>query len=119
MRAEADQRDDREQRKAQDGADRHAQALIGYARGSIGASTPEGVGGPARARRGEQQERQRQPGGHLDPHARDQCGRATDRRSTRSPIGQQTRVGTGCEHQGGGERQQLEHVVVGAADGQH
>jgi len=93
VRPEADQSEGREQRQAQPGAGRHPHALA------------LAVPVPARP---EHEERQRQPGGHLDPHPRDQRGRAAAK----------TRVGAGCQHQRGGERQQQERVVVSAANGQ-
>jgi hypothetical protein len=90
VRAEADQPERREQRQAQPGGQRHAQALACLVRS-------------------EHQEGQRQPGGDLDPHPRHQRGRRA------AP----TRVGAGRERERGGERQQQQHVVVSAADGQH
>ena len=101
VRAEAEQPDHRDQRQTQRDGGHHAQALAGA--------------GPVPARP-QHQERQREPGGDLDRDPRDQRGRATDRRSTRSPIGQQARVGAGCEQQRGGEREQQQRVVVAAAD---
>jgi hypothetical protein len=89
VRAKTDQSEGREQRQAQPSAPRHSQALT-------------------RAGRREHEERQCQPGGHLDPYPRDQRRRAAAK----------ARIGAGCEHQRGGERQQQERVVVSAADGQ-
>jgi hypothetical protein len=90
VRAEADQPEHREQRQAQPGPGRHAQALT-------------------RGGGSQYQERQCQAGGDLDPDPRDQ----------RCCAGTEARVGARGEQQRGGERQQLEHVVVSAADGQH
>jgi len=89
VRAEADQPDRRDQRQAQRGGARNAQAL-------------------ARLAGGYQQERQRQPGGDLDRDPRDQRGGA----------GAKARAGAGREQQCGGERQQQQRVVVVAADRQ-
>ena len=93
VRSEADQSEHREQSQAQPGRGRHAQAL---ARAGPVPACPE------------QQERQRQPGGDLDPDSRDQRDRA----------GAETRIGPGGEQQRGGERQQQQRVVVIAADRQ-
>ena len=95
VRAEADQPERREQRQAQPGGQRHAQALACMARG-------------------EHQEGQRQPGGDLDPHPGHQHGRRAAGMGARPP-----RVGAGRERERGGERQQQQHVVVSTADGQH
>jgi len=93
VRAKADQAEDREQREAQAGRARHAQALPRV--------------GPVPARP-EHQERQRQPGGDLDPDACDQ----------RSRAGAKAWAGPRCEQQRGGQRQQQQRVVVVAADRQ-
>jgi len=77
VQTETDQPNGCEQRQAQPGAGRHAQAL-------------------AHARRREHQERQDQPSRDLDPYARHQRARGRP----------EARVGAGCEHQRGGERQQ-------------
>ena len=61
------------------------------------------------ARRAEQHERQRQPGGHLDPDARHERHR---RRA-------EARGGAGRERQRAREGEQDQRVVVGAADGEH
>jgi hypothetical protein len=90
MGAEADQPDRREQHQAQPRCQHHAQTL---------------ACSPWR----KHQEGQRQPGGDLDPHPRHQRGR-------RPPP---ARVGAGGERERGGQRQQQQHVVMSAADGQH
>jgi hypothetical protein len=89
VRAEADQSDNRDQRQAQRGGCQYAQSLA-----------------PLAWR--QQQKRQREAGGDLDPDSRDQRGCA----------GTKARVGAGSEQQRGGEREQQQHVVVGAADRQ-
>jgi hypothetical protein len=91
--AKADQPEQREQREAQPGGARHAQALA--------------LAGPVPARP-EDQEWQRQPGGRLDRHPRDERGGA----------GAESRVRSGREQQRGAQRQQQQRVVVRAADGQ-
>jgi hypothetical protein len=89
VRAEADQPDRRERRQAPNRACARPQAL-------------------APARGCEQQEGQHQPGGDLDPHARDQ----------RAGGGAEARAGSCGERQRGGEQQQDQRVVVRPADRQ-
>jgi hypothetical protein len=87
--AEADQTHGPEREEAQPRADRHLQT-------------------PAWLRVGEREKGQEEPGGDLDPHARDHRGRG----------GAQPRAGADRERQCGGERQQDQGVVVCAADRQ-
>ena len=96
VRAEADQPEQREQREAQPGGARHAQALARA--GPV----------PAVPARPEDQKWQRQPGGRLDRHPRDERGGADAK----------SRVCAGREQQRGAQRQQQQRVVVRAADGQ-
>jgi hypothetical protein len=91
--AEADQPEECEQREAQPGGARYAQALAPA--GPVPASS-------------EDQEWQCQPGGRLDRHPRDERGGA----------GAETRVCASREQQRGTQRQQQQRVVVCAADGQ-
>ena len=90
MRAEADQPHDRDRQQPAARAERRAHALT-------------------RARRGEHEERQHEPGRHLDAHGRRQrarrCARARAR--ARGPRERER------------ERQQQQRVVVRAADSQH
>ncbi len=63
----------------------------------------------ARARRAEQHERQRQPGGHLHADARHERGRGRAK----------ARLRAGRERQRARQREQDQRVVVRAADGEH
>jgi hypothetical protein len=87
--AEADQSNGGERRQAKDGAASDAHALT-----------------PTRGRQHE--EGQHDAGCDLDSHAGGQSQRA----------GAKARVPTGCERQRGGEQQEHQRVVVGAANGQ-
>jgi hypothetical protein len=90
VRAEPDHPDGRERREAHERAAGNRHAL-------------------SRARGREQQERQHQPRGHLDPDAGDErgCG------------GAEARAGPGGQCQRGGEHHHDQGVVVRAADGEH
>jgi len=90
MGSEPDQPERHERREAHERAHRGRQAF-------------------ARAIGREQQERQHQPRGELDPDAGDERGRA----------GAEARAAPRGQCQGGGKQHDDQGVVVGAADGQH
>jgi hypothetical protein len=87
--AESDQRQRPERKHAHAGAREHCQAFAS--------------GG------GENQERKRQPGRELDPHARDERRRGSS----------EARARTGRQREREREREQYQRVVVGAAHRQH